>query len=910
MNFITFSVGTTNIFPMANSTMGGQYATEFNLRTRESVCTPQAVQYMIGPSYVHGEEDFKVSYGSSSRTGTISIAPGRGVINGHFIQNLAPMEIDMAAARSADPSLVGKLCIGLKVMYSTLPTMAGTILVEDIDQLYEGIQVVVLPESEFKLPVDSPTDENGVTAHIKLAEFMYRNGQISGVINNYPGKCQTIESIRIAGSGDEEFDTRYVSKAGLNPRNLYVFAGKGTELDSDRFDTWCAAQDSLMVWDANTQLGQEAPVYPEATFVANSISGTVDMYLPHKQLDYSIYDTHGNPLFYQPRITSLPVANYTTGAPGTVGRDFIDQIKDKFTELGRYQAVPGSQILYINELHSLSDLPGLNPTTMTPGSYILVGHDYTVIDDSDTISPPATMYVIQKGEVTVLQYYYSSYFESEQDLNSLVLKSEIVSGFRIAAQTFDPDEVCHDPEERAANNMWAIGTGGVYHGSANDYLIGITNRSTGYELPDGALYNPTMVEDGALRVDAIEYNFYRVVYTGPISWTDPLWITAQIPLATESAVGGFLNVPDSVLDQGYVYRDDTGHLRLLDYELLRTGTLAYRLGSDVSLTGLTMDALQAELDDRVNERIAYPTAAHIATRASYGLNPNVIELTLELSDDANVPVIYVRGIDSRFGASVYLHITGTATSATQLVISNCQKIRIDNNMIGSPTILINNCGLYYDPIVLDKLDTITGLSLWYESSDDSQSPYLSVNGLTVSTISPQITPEEIDFWTVSDPNDNHFEYALRSITFNTYGKIVEASIMIRNNSTYNVDPGQTIYVSDFRLPQGTTLTYPRSCLTKQIRITGTFISAYYSTPDTAYVLTDNAFTAVSQTYEAVVSEGVTSYEEHIGTLSLYANTIVTSSISGTVDDTPFTAGSAIDGWDPSSFHVFSGGIVS
>ena len=160
MNFITFSVGTTNIFPMANSTTGGQYATEFNLRTRESVCTPQNVTYMIGPSYAHGEADYKVTSGTQLGRGSsmIVIQPGRAVVNGHFVQNLSEMQIDLSAARAADPTLVGKLCIGLKAMYSTLPTMAGTLETEDSELMYEGIQVVVLPEAQFKLPADVPTD--------------------------------------------------------------------------------------------------------------------------------------------------------------------------------------------------------------------------------------------------------------------------------------------------------------------------------------------------------------------------------------------------------------------------------------------------------------------------------------------------------------------------------------------------------------------------------------------------------------------------------------------------------------------------------------------------------------------------------------------------------------------------------
>lgn len=920
MNFITFSVGTTNIFPMANSTTGGQYATEFNLRTRESVCTPQNVTYMIGPSYAHGEDDYKVTSGTQLGRGSsmIVIQSGRAVVNGHFVQNLSEMQIDLSAARAADPTLVGKLCIGLKAMYSTLPTMAGTLETEDSELMYEGIQVVVLPEAQFKLPADVPTDEDQVTAHLKLAEVTFRNGQISSVVNNFPGKCQSIEALRIAGQEDQ-LANRYLSKAGLNGRNLYVFAGKGTDTDSQgvKHDTWCIAQDSLMIWDASTQLGREAhDDTEEAEFVANPITGKIDLYMPHKQLDYGVTDTHGNPLYYQPKVISLPGANYTTGTPGTVTPDFIQTIKDKFTELGRYQAVPGSQILYIDELHNRSELPDPLPSSymLNPGSFVLVGHDYTVVDDNDTISPPSTMYVVQQGEVTNLKYEYSFYAEISSSAQP-PLTTELSSGIKLAQQSFDADAVIHDSAPGAPNEMWNIGSGGIYHGSVgrHDYLVSVTTREIGYQTPEGSIYEltPGIADDkGVLIVSATEYSVYVVVSAGAWSWTDPIWVTAQMPLATEQAVGGFLNVPSDALDSGYVYRDATGHLRLLDYELLRTGTLAYRLSEDITLTGLTMEALQSELDDRVNERVAFPTNAQMNIRAQYGLNPSVIELTVELVDDETADTVYIRGIDSRFGTSVNLHISGTATSATTLVITNCEKIRIDNNISGSPTIKLVNCGLCYDSVVLDKISVISGLSLWYEPMDSRVVSSISVDGLTVTARSPQVIPEELDFWSVENPNDNHYGYALRSITFDATGQLIGASIMIRNNSTYNVDPGMSIYVSDFRLPQGVDLTYPKSKISKQLRIDGTFVSAYWSTLDRQYILTTTSFSAVSQTYEATIVEGGLEYTEHLGTISLFSNTVVTSNVSGKINDTTFVMGSDIDGWTPDSFHVFDGGIVS
>lgn len=909
MNFITFSTATTNIFPMANSTTGGQYATEFNLRTRESVCTPQNVTYMIGPSYAHGEDDYKVTTGSSAgrSSSTLVISPGRALVNGHFVQNLAPMQIDLAAARATSPSLVGDLCIGLKAVYSTLPTMAGTIQVEDKDMMYEGIQVVVLPAAEFKLPADTPTDEDQVTAHLKLAEFTFRNGQVSGLVNNYPGKCQAFEAARIAGQEDQ-LAGKYLSKAGLNPRNLYVFAGKGVEGDgAGRHDTWCIAQDSLMIWDANTQLASDPhDNTEEAEFIANPLTGKVDLYMPHKQLDYEVTDTHGDRLYFQPKVISLPGANYTTGAPGTVTPEFIQHIKDKFTQLGWYKASPnGEQITYINELHDKSELPEIKPSYL-PGSYVIVGHDYTVVDANDVVSPPATMYVIQDGLATKVQYVMSTY-----NSNSI---PATCTGLELAKQEFDSDDVSHDPANGAANSMWNIENGGEYHANVgrHDYLIASTRREAGYEPPEGyyIVGSTDMIEDGLLVVDAEELNYYLVTATSAWTWTDAIWLTSQIPLATETAVGGFLNVPDNAVDNGYIFRDDTGHLRLLDYELLRTGTLAYRLSADVNLSGLTMDALQAELDDRVNERVAFPTTDQMQSRLQYRRNPGVIEITLELTDDESTPIVYLRNIDSRFGTSIYVHVTGNATSATTLVISNCQKVKIDNNIYGSPTIKLINCGLCYDSIIMDKLDTISGLTLWYEPMDTTVSAAISVDGLTVTDRSPQVTPQEIDFWSVEDPNDNHYEYALRSITFDATGQLIGASIMIRNNSTYNVDPGVSIYVSDFRLPQGSDLTYPKSRISKQLRIDGTFVSAYWSTIDSQYILTTTSFSAVSQTYTAALTDGEPDYVENLGTISLFSNTIVTSNVSGRINDTAFSIGSDIDGWTPDSFHVFDGGIVS
>ena len=122
MNFITFGTAFTNIFPAANTKNGGQLATEFNLRSRESVGTHPSIQYSVGPSYVHSPEDYKVRVESDDSGAPVSysvveVLPGRGVINGHYVETLQSMTVDLLEANAtlksqARPPLKGKLAIG------------------------------------------------------------------------------------------------------------------------------------------------------------------------------------------------------------------------------------------------------------------------------------------------------------------------------------------------------------------------------------------------------------------------------------------------------------------------------------------------------------------------------------------------------------------------------------------------------------------------------------------------------------------------------------------------------------------------------------------------------------------------------------------------------------------------------
>ena len=331
MNFITFSVDTTNAFPFANSTAGGQLVTEYNLKSRESVSTDSNVTYTIGPSYVHSASDFEVTVlqddtGTLINSYTLNITEGRGVINGYFIETLAPMTIDLVEAnvtlgQQARPILKGNLAIGIRTFFATDQTVAGSILVENDEDMYLGVQLVVLPEDELITPSESPYDQSKVTCDLKLATFTFINNNISNIINSTT-KTQFLTADRVAHLNDI-VSSRYVSKLGLNSKKLYAFAGKGVD-PSTGLDTWEDVTDSMIVWDSEPQRTAKKPTYTEAQVM--STSDRSYLVLPHKQVE-GMTDDDGNPQYYQPKLIPLPIADYSSSTLGLVTKSYTEQIK-------------------------------------------------------------------------------------------------------------------------------------------------------------------------------------------------------------------------------------------------------------------------------------------------------------------------------------------------------------------------------------------------------------------------------------------------------------------------------------------------------------------------------------------------------------------------------------------------------
>ncbi len=875
MNFNVFNANSTNLWPVANDTKNGQLMTEWNLKSRETVGTNETIQYMCGPSYVHSERDFEVGVltdgaGQIASSSTLQIAEGWGIVDGVFIQSLVPVTVDLLeinaqAQLEGLPPLKGRLSVGLRAMYATESTVAGTLRTYDSNEIYEGIQLVILPQDEFKLPIDVPTQQDQVTAHLKLADFNFVNGSVSSIVQNYPAKVQNVSAERV-GNIEKLLSDIYVTKTGLDPRKLYTFAGKGTD-DTTRMDTWCDSTGSLMVWDANPQAVDGATSsYKEATFAAQTDGRTV-LIMPHQNVD-GMTNTAGTYQHYADKKLELPLANYSQGTPGTVDRNYTNHIKEVQEQINNIYRMPaGKQVGFIDILNDRSELPTLN-NNWKVGDYILVRQDNTMSENYTGTQPPSTMYVVLPGIISA--YTYASKVDNSDQVPS------DLTGIEIQRDTWDNTEgdlVVDTADPDNYGQYFDLSAG--FRGQLNvDYFM--IHVITG--------------EDTYTRY------YFKVSTTGNREYSSPVQVTAEFPLAQEEIIGGFYNVPETALDNGYVFRDETGHLILLDYALLRSGVLAYQLGEDFETAqGTTAEEIQANLDEYVNSRVAFPNANQIANAD----NPNVINITIDLSAEAaeDNPEINIYNIDSRFNTSVYIHINGSADENTVINISDCQKVRIDSNIGGTPVINLYRSCLYYDANVIDYLSTISNMTLWYERYEDDQ-PNLLVDSMTVTEVDAPVIPDDLDYWNPSAPNDNHYMYALHSITFGPDGTIVGAGMFVKNESTSNVQEGKSIITSTFTLPQGAGLQYPKSRLTKQIKITGSFVNAYATTSPQGYMVMNTSFSALTDATSAYDSNDYTE-----GVISFLTDAELIQSVTG------LPLGTQLDCWQTGGFHCFKGVVI-
>lgn len=852
---IAFAASTTNIFPIANSKRGGQLLTEFNLRSRESVGVgpvdaDDAIKYMSGMSFTHSDGDYNVTSSGS----ILQISKGKALVDGFFVENLIDISIDMI-----EYSLKGDLSVGLLIVYSSEPTMSGSIMVEnETTGYFEGIRVVILPKNEFKLPTQEPADKGAVTAHLKLADIKYINGTIISVVNN-PEKSCNIDASRIKNI-DSLLSEDYLTKAGLQPGKFYTFASKDANPDAGQ-DTWCDSTGSMMVWDNDPEL---VPKPAEVSLLSApefgvTTGGVIQFGVPHKQIDG--YDYYYPDMFYP-----LPVAGYSSDSPGTVNAAYTKQVKKINERVDQiYQMPAGKQRQYLKTLESIKDLPALNPN-WNIGDYVFVEQDLT-LGVTNLAKYPATLYVVIPGMVKSIEYIASISGLTGVEIN------------RIESNTQPSTE-----------------DSGIY----NSYW-GIANSISSWKgIPDEDYFTYVYITEGTSTL----YHYKVTSANNKEYSSEPVLVTGEVPLAQEDVIGGFYNVPETALDYGYIIRDSEGRLRLLDYELLRSGILAYQLGRNISIpSNLDEDDIQYYLNEYVNQRVAFPLFEHAEAAVKNNENPNVIHIDLVLPDSASNIDIY--DIDSRFNSSIYLHILGTGNSDHVINIHDCAKIRIDSNISGTPTINIARSNLYYDANILNRLNSIQDLRLWYEKFE-SGDPDLLVDNMTVRELEPPSihNTNEIDPWSTDVPNDNHFMYALRSLTFNSSGVVIGCSIVVKNDTTANIELGKYIIRSSFELPQSSNLTYPEMRMNKKLKIIGTFITAYpgNTSQGPGYFVMDTKFTALSDEYDPDQADSTIK-----GSIAFYIETSeVTNILPGLGSGGIYPD---IEAWQPPMWNEFSGSAL-
>ena len=877
MAFETFLINSTNVFPMANSVTGGQYATEFNLRSRESVSTNPQIQYMVGPSYTHSANDYMLysqEQDSNLTASMIGISAGRAVVNGHYVENTLPMIIDMTQT-----TLSGVLKIGIRIYYSTNNLTIGAIQPNaENSEVYTGVKVVILPADEFKTPIDVPTEPDKVTAHLLLGSFTYSNNRVSDVRQN-ADKLQMFDSSRIASGSSASSESGSSSSGtgidfdGLDPMKLYALAGGDATPVKD-------ATPSLIVWDDDVKSTSIQPSDTVAQFKSNNDETT--LVLPHLQPPDDVSNTQQTKQWIASKVIQIPNASFAQNTSGVVNSTYTKLIKAKLDAVNPYVFPSGRIITYIDTLEDVKNLPnyGGKFTNSDVGNYVIVRNDRT-LDESQysTATVISTIYVVLPGFVTNL-------------------KNDPITG---TGADLDPGETIPDNKRPQSGSQLAtiytsvhedgepifteyIGSGN-YRGTTADYFEIVDEQST-----------KTYVR------------YFQVASTDKIEYSSAIRLTSQLQLATESTIGGFLNVSQSSLafqDDGYVYLDENGYLRVVDYALLRLGLLASQLGEDVNLSNLTSDVIQSQLNDHVNNRIVFPTGDQIDARKKAGEDAYIdvvnviIELPTELNGD-NTNEYVIGNIDSRFNGSVYLHLKGNVNSSATYTIKlvNCERIRIDSNIPTNCIITLENCGLYYDYTVLNRLTSIKNLKLWYTRfvTDD---PMIAVSGMKVEQFLH--TRAVTKSWTSQyAPNDSNVTVKLASITFDSDGNICGAEVDVQNNITNaSGSDNDSIYVNTFELPQGDILQYPENRLLYPIQIEGKMTTTSQSTATSNCVVTDMDFAIVTQ------------YPTVKGSMAMRVKSTILPSTNVHIDTNSYVPGTnpVISGWTPDTWHRFSGAIV-
>ena len=599
--------------------------------------------------------------------------------------------------------------------------------------------------------------------------------------------------------------------------------------------------------------------------------------------------------------------------------EFIKKIKDLNTTLHNFYQLPNGKLRkLIDRLESKDDLPAVSKFWAV-GDYILVLEDETVPYDSATSGPPSTMYVVIPGLVQSIKLNKSIQGGADGMESSEITGQSFEGNFFPGTQI---DSISYGTP--MTNPPKATEVARVYYDNFQDTEL------------RGEVNKDYITLSGLNQSNQNVTYFYVVSKSGERDYSAPLRITAPVPFATESLVGGFLNVPGDAYGNGYVRMDDSGHLYLVDKDLYNSGILAYTLTEDVNMpSGLTAAEIQETLTEYVNSRIAMPFVADSSAAIDFAereatrkktytklsssesdagititrpKDPNCVNVTITLSPWDSDNEIYIRELDSRFNTYVHLHINGSVSSGTRIYIADCAKIRLDINTIDAstnqqalPTIAVYRSNLYYDADVMDAISYMENISLWYDRYEDD-APNLVVDGMTVICQDETIEPTNIQSYDPVYGVDTHYRYALHDITFDTNGYIIGFGLLVGNESTAGDEEGSSITTAEFSVPQSDYFNYPETRLNKSMKVSGSFVAAYeFSGEESGYVVKHTTFSASTQERVPGSMQNAAS-----GVIAFHTKVEKISSVTGL----SVSPDAILSCWDSKSYHLFKGGIIA
>jgi hypothetical protein len=512
MDFVKFSSATCTVFPITNSTSGGQLVTEFNLRSREGVGTDPNITYTSYPSYTHGLGDFAISVDDATRD-KIVISAGRCVLNGHYFESEAPVEIDLLGR-----GLSGRLKIGLRAYYSTDTTLSGSLIAEDDNYMLKGIRVVILPENSFITPIDSPDDESAVTAHLLLGSFIYNDGIVTSSVVQNNNKVCSIPADRIFNISDV-LDGKYLTTDSIYPSGIFTLSGRGYSDGSVTRPTWTNSTDSLMVWDTNTETTDKKPAEQSAQFNTAPLGDGIYTVLqvPHKQIEGYYDAVSGKRRYFPTKNIPLPLADFDRGTAGTVDRNYTNKVKE-IRELVNnfYMLSSGKQRAFIEEISSLESrplqLPPIN-NGWSYGDYVIVRNDLSLNLGTDTNATTSTMYVVLGPYVSNVEYAGEVYQNLDDVATYEAKLNDLISG----TDSGELGLTGTDINSSGVNLTQSLGKATsdfveMYYSISEQEMLDRKDSSTGkYRIYNGGVYNyfsslprPYLIGAGANSFDESE----------------------------------------------------------------------------------------------------------------------------------------------------------------------------------------------------------------------------------------------------------------------------------------------------------------------------------------------------------------------------------------------------------------------